>query len=222
MGLVKLNISPRSTTGKNANRRTRAAGQVPAVLYGAGRETENVALDAHAFGVVLSRLAGRSSIFVLEREGSDDEPIALLREVQRNPVTDEILHVDLLEIPRGEPVTVPVSVHVTGESPAVRNGEGSVALSLDTIEVSCLPRDLPEQLEVDITGLGLNDKVFVRDVKTPVGEIVEDPDLLVLNIKPATILVEETDEEAEGEEGAEGEAAGEGEAEGDEDGKSEE
>lgn len=190
MGLVNLTIHPRSTTGKNANRRTRAAGRVPAVLYGHGRETVNVELEKHAFGVALTHLAGRSAIFSLQQEGVSDASIALLREIQRNPVTDAILHVDLMEIPLGQPVTVAVSVHVTGSNAAVKAGEGSVALSLDSIEISCLPRDLPEQLEIDISDLPLNGKIFVRDVKSPVGEVVGDPDLLVLNIKPTTIFVE--------------------------------
>lgn len=197
MGLVNLTIHPRSTTGKNANRRTRVAGRVPAVLYGHGRETINVELEQQAFGVALTRLAGRSAIFSLEQEGIGEAPIALLREIQRNPVTDAILHVDLMEIPRGRPVTVAVSVHVSGNNPVVKAGDGSVVLALDSIEISCLPRDLPEQLEIDISDLPLNGKIFVRDVKTPVGEIVDDPDLLVLNIKPATIFVEPTDGEGE-------------------------
>ncbi|MBE0567405.1 MAG: 50S ribosomal protein L25 [Krumholzibacteria bacterium] len=202
MGLVNLTVHPRSTTGKNANRRTRAAGRIPAVLYGHGRATETIELEQQAFGAALARLAGRSAIFALEQEGVAEGHIALLREVQRNPVTDRILHVDLLEIPRGKPVTVAVSVHVTGSNAAVKTGEASVALSLDSIQLSCLPRDLPEQLEIDISELGINDKIFVRDVKAPVGEIVDDPDLLVLNIKAAAIFVEEV-APAEGEAGAE-------------------
>lgn len=204
MGLVNLTVHPRSTTGKNANRRTRAAGRVPAVLYGHGRETVTIELEEHAFSVALTKLAGRSAIFALEQEGTGDGHIALLREVQRNPVTDRILHVDLMEIPRGKPVTVGVSVHVTGTNAAVKSGEASVALSLDSIQLSCLPRDLPEQLEIDISDLAVNDKIFVRDVAAPVGEIVDDPDLLVLNIKPASVFVEPA-EGAEGEAGAEGE-----------------
>ncbi len=208
MGLVNLTIHPRSTTGKNANRRTRAAGRVPAVLYGHGRATETIELEEHAFTVAMTKLGGRSAIFALEQEGVGEGHIALLREVQRNPVTDQVLHVDLMEIPRGEAVTVAVSVHVVGTNATIKSGEGSVALSLDSIELSCLPRDLPEQLEIDISELGLNDKIFVRDVKAPVGEIVDDPDLLVLNIKPATVFVEPEEGEAgEGEEGAEGGAS---------------
>jgi large subunit ribosomal protein L25 len=212
MGLVNLTVHPRTTTGKNANRRTRAAGRVPAVLYGHGRAAENIELEAHAFGVVLSKLAGRSAIFALHQEGVEDGAIALLREVQQHPVTDVVLHVDLMEIPRGVPVTVGVSVNVIGANPVVKSGEGSVALSHDSIQISCLPRELPEQLDVDISELGLNDKIFVRDIKTPVGEVVDDPDLLVLNIKAATVFADEEAAEGEGAEGegAEGEAPAEG------------
>ena len=200
MSLVNLTIHPRSTTGKNANRRTRAAGRVPAVLYGKDRSTVSVELDAHSFGVALTHLAGRTAIFSLEMAGVEDPPIALLREIQRNPVTDQVLHVDLMEIPRGVPVTVGVAVEIVGTCPAVKSGEGSVSLHLDTIDVSCLPRDLPECLEVDISGLELNDKIYVRDVTTTAGEIVDDPEMLVLNIKAASVFIEEEEEAAEGEE----------------------
>ena len=125
MGLINLDVYPRSTTGKNANRRTRAAGRVPAVLYGKDRESANMELDKHAFTVILSHMAGSAAIFRLNQEGVDEEAIALLREVQSNPVTDEILHVDLMEIPRGVDVTVEVALQVIGTSPAVKNNEGS-------------------------------------------------------------------------------------------------
>lgn len=208
MGLVNLEIKPRSTFGKNANRRNRASGQIPAVLYGKDRETENVELETHSFRVALMRLAGRTAIFSLN---GDEENIALLREVQRNPVTDEILHVDLMTIPRGVPVTVPVALEVIGDCAVVKSGEASVAMSLNSIDISVRPRDLPEVLEIDISEMEINDKVFVKDIKLPAGEVVTDLDLLVLNIKPPVMIVEEVEEELEeGEEGAEG-AEGEGE-----------
>ncbi len=209
MSLVDLNIFPRSTSGKNANRRSRAAGRLPAVVYGNDRAAENLELDAHDFNVAMTHLAGRSAIFSLIQDGVEGEHIALMREVQRNPVTDEVLHVDLYEIPRGQAVTVAVGVSVIGMCNDVKTGEASVAMSLDAIELSCRPSQLPEVIEIDITELVMNDKIFVKDVVVPVGEIVSDPEMLVLNIKPASIFEEEVEEEEllEGEEGelAEGE-----------------
>lgn len=208
MGLVNLEITPRSLFGKNANRRNRASGAIPAVLYGKDRETESVQLDAHSLNVAMMHLAGRTAIFSLN---GDEDNIALLREVQRNPVTDEILHVDLMSIPRGVPVTVAVALEVIGECKVVKAGEASVAMSLDKLEISVRPRDLPEVLEIDISELELNDKIFAKDVKLPAGEIVTDPETLILNIKASTLVleVEEEEEVAEGEEGAEAEDEGE-------------
>ena len=209
MGLINLEIFPRSTTGKNANRRTRAAGKVPAIIYGKDRAPANMELDAHSFGVLLSHMSGSSAIFRLIQEGVTEEAIALLREVQQNPVTDEILHVDLLEIPRGVDVTVEVALHVVGTNHAVKNGEGSVAMSLNAIDISCRPSQVPDFIEIDISELGLNDKIHAGDLTSPVGEIVTDPEALVLNIKPAAAIVEE-DEEVEGEGGDDGKEKAEG------------
>ena len=204
MGLVNLTITPRSTKGKNENRRTRAAGRIPAIVYGKDRESAMVEIEGHPFEVALSHLAGRTALFSLsEGESSEDDAIALLREIQRNPVTDEILHVDLMEIPRGVPVTVPISIQIVGECQAVKSGEAAVATSMDQIEISCRPRDLPDYITIDISELELNDKVFVKDVTTPVGEIISDPEGLVLNIKPQVLELEEEDEGEEGAEGAE-------------------
>ncbi len=212
MGLINLEIHPRSTKGKNQNRRLRAAGRIPAVVYGKDRDTEIVELEGHPFKVALAHLAGRSAIFSLVRgEATADDAIALLREIQRNPCTDEILHVDLMEIPLGEAVTVAVSLEVTGECAVVKTGEASMALSMASVDISCLPRELPEFITVDVSELELNDKIFVRDIVTPVGEVISDPDGLVLNIKPLALEVIEEEEEVEGEEGAEGEGEEDGE-----------
>jgi large subunit ribosomal protein L25 len=208
MGLVNLEIIPRSTKGKNENRRLRAAGRIPAVVYGKERESQMFELEARPFTMAMTQLAGRAAIFSLAiGEATDDDAIALLREVQRNPCTDEILHVDLMEIPRGRPVTVAVAVQVVGECVDVKSGEAAVAMSLQAVEISCLPRELPEYITIDISELEINDKVFVRDIVVPVGEVITDPEILVLNIKPQAMEVEEEEEEIlEGEEGAEGES----------------
>lgn len=215
MGLINLEIYPRSTKGKNANRRSRAAGRIPAVIYGKDRVSDTIELDEHDFRIAMRQAGGSAAIFKLE---GDEEIIALLREIQTDPVTDQMLHVDLMQIPRGVPVTVGVSVQIVGTPNDVKTGEGSVALSLDTIDLSVRPSELPEFIEIDISELNLNDKIFVKDVIAPVGEIITDPEMLILNIKPATIIIEE-EEEVEGEEGegVEGEEGEEG-AEGAEDG----
>jgi large subunit ribosomal protein L25 len=111
-----------------------------------------------------------------------------------------------MEIPRGQDVTVPVSVEIVGTNDAIKTGEGSVVTSLNAIELSCRPSQLPDYIEIDISEMNLNDKVFVKDLVAPVGEFVTDPEALVLNIMPATVFVE-PEEVVEGEEGVEGEGA---------------
>ena len=211
MALVELNIYQRRTTGKNANRQSRLAGRIPAVLYSKGRKTSNVELDTHEFTKVLANATGSSVIFALKQEERDKDAIALLQEIQRNPVNDSILHVDLFEIPRNVPITAPVRIEVRGESLAVKRGEANLAVVLDTVDISCLPRELPDEVEVDISPLGLGDRLYVKDLVAPIGEITTDPDTLVLLLKAPTIFVEEVAEEAEAAATGE-EAAGEGEA----------
>jgi large subunit ribosomal protein L25 len=205
MGLVKIHVSKRQTTGKNENRRTRAAGHIPAVIYGNDREATNVQLDTHEFTRVLQKAMGRSVIFDVSLEGEDENPLALMRDLQRHPVTDEIYHVDLFEIPRGVPVEVEVQVVPQGEPQAVRFNEAEVIQLLNTVTVRCRPREVPEQLTIDISELEINDSRFVKDLETPAGEIVTDPEQQLLVVKTLSLFGLE-DEEAEGE-AAEGEAA---------------
>ncbi|MEZ4388495.1 MAG: 50S ribosomal protein L25 [Candidatus Krumholzibacteriia bacterium] len=202
MGLVKLNVSPRKSSGKNENRRTRAAGQTPAVLYGHDREATSVQLDTVEFTRILKKTGGRAVIFDLTLEGESENPIALMRDLQRHPVTDEIFHVDLYEIPRGVPVEVHVPLRPEGEPASVKFGEGEVNLLTHSVTLSCLPRDLPDAVAFDISALKVNDSVYVKDLTPPVGEIVDDPDLQVLVVKPATVFGLDDDEA-----GAETEAA---------------
>ena len=203
MGLVKLNVYKRTTTGKNENRRTRTAGFTPAVLYGSDREDTSVQLDTVQFTKIMKLTGGRSTIFDIDLEGEDENPIALMREVQQHPVTDVYHHVDLFEIPRGVPVNVEVNLTLEGEPAAVKFGEGEVVVVNDSVEIACMPREVPESITIDVSGLEINDKVFVKDIELPVGEMVSDGEIQVLVLKPATLFVEE---EEEGEEAAEGEA----------------
>lgn len=213
MALIELSIHPREQKGKNPNRRTRVAGRIPGVIYGSGRATECIEVDALEFHKVMSTAGGGTAILSLGGAAAGEEgPIAIVREVQRHPVNDEILHFDLFEIPRGVPVEVPVRIDVVGESAAVRRGEANVNVVLDTVDVSCLPREMPDSIEVDISGLDVGDRILVRDLHTEAGRIMEEADALVLQLKAPTIFVEEeAAEEGEGAEGAEGAEAAEGE-----------
>lgn len=212
MGLIKLNVFPRQTTGKNENRRTRAAGHIPAVIYGNDRDATTVQLETVEFTRILQKTGGRAVIFDINLEGESENPIALMRDLQQHPVTDEIRHVDLYEIPRGKPVEVQIGVAIQGEPACAKFNEGAVVRLVDSVTVRCLPREMPESVTIDVSELEINDSLYVRDLVTSAGEIMEDPEMQVLVVKTVSLFIEEEEaEEVEGAEGAEGEEGEDGE-----------
>jgi large subunit ribosomal protein L25 len=197
MGLINLTVHPRETVGKNENRRTRATGRIPAVLYGRGRASVNVTVDTQEFRKILMTRHGRNAIFNLTVAGEAGQHVALMREIQQHPVTDEVRHIDLFAIPAGAKVTVEVPIEFTGEPQVMKFGGGEIVKTLDHVAVSCLPREMPEVITLDISDLQLLEKRFVRDLKVSAGEIVSDGDLQVILLKPATLFAEETPAAAE-------------------------
>ena len=178
---LKLAAESRSTTGKGAARSLRQQGKVPAVIYGHGREPESLMLDAAALGKLLLTATAAS---VLEVTVGSGTPIqALIREVQRNPVRQaEIVHLDLYEIHADETLTVSVPVHLVGTADGVRNFGGVLDHVMRELEIECLPRDLPEHIEVDVTALGIGDSIHVRDISVPGAEVLQDGDLTVATV----------------------------------------
>ena len=190
MGLINLTVHARKTVGKNENRRTRAAGSIPAVLYGRGREAVNVAVDTQEFRKILMTRHGRNAIFNLTIDGEAGQHVALMREIQQHPVTDEVRHIDLFEIPASAKVTVEVPLEITGEPASIKFGGGELVKTVDHVSVSCLPREMPEVVTLDVTDLQLLEKRYVRDLKVAAGEIVSDGDIQVVVLKPASLFAE--------------------------------
>jgi len=178
---LKLAAESRSTTGKGAARSLRQQGKIPAVIYGHGRNPESLVLDAAALGKLLQTATAAS---VLEVTVGSAAPVqALIREVQRNPVRQqEIVHLDLYEIHADETITVSVPVHIVGIADGVRNFGGVLDHVLRELEIECLPRDLPEHIEVDVTSLGIGEAIHVRDITIPGAEILQDGELTVATV----------------------------------------
>jgi large subunit ribosomal protein L25 len=209
MSEYQLAAEPRTDTGKGAARRARAGGRVPAVLYGHGIQPRHLTVDARELGQAL-RSGGANALFTL-RLGRDRH-LAMPREIQRHPVRGTYTHVDFLAVRRGEKVTVPVPVHVTGEAPGVVQG-GILGQDLHQVNVEAEVTGVPEAIEGDISGLEIGDVLRVGDLKPPEGvTIVDDPEAAVASVVSPTVEAEaEAEEEAaaaaEGER-AEGEGAG--------------
>src|SRR6266536_2601370 len=153
---LKLKAEKREESGKGAARKLRAAGRVPAVLYGHGVGPMAVSVDAKDLFHVLHGSAGTNVLVDLQVDGT--QHLSLPREIQRDHVRGRFLHVDFLEVRRDEKITVDVPVELTGESHGVKEG-GVVEHHLWEIRVQCLPGDVPEKIEGEITKLGIGDSL---------------------------------------------------------------
>jgi large subunit ribosomal protein L25 len=203
----KLKANPRDAAGKGAARKLRATGQVPGVVYGHGMEPVPVAVDGRELYHVLHTDAG-SNVLIDLAVGSDRH-LTLAREIQRDHVRGQFLHVDFLAVRRDEKIHVEVPVELVGESHGVKEG-GVVEHHLWEIRVQCLPGDVPERIEGDITKLGIGESLKVGELTLPPGiEVLTDADETVVSVVPPPIIQVE-EEVAEALEGVEAEAAAEG------------
>lgn len=182
MEQIELSVAPRSIKGKEVSR-LRRSGFVPAVLY--GRRAEPVSLQAN--GRELLRVlmkAGSSHLVKLNIDGAVEPRMALVREVQREPIRGTVLHVDFYGVSMSEKITVAIRVRFEGESPAVTLNEGVLTYGNDSVEIECLPGDLIDSLVVDLTRLAkIGDAVHVSDLKAPeTVKILSNPDDLVVRV----------------------------------------
>jgi large subunit ribosomal protein L25 len=169
----ELNAEFRETQGKGASRRLRRANKVPAILYGGHREPRALALDHTKLLLMLDNERFYSTIINLKV--GDVSQAAVLRDVQRHPARNAVLHVDLLRVLEDEKIRITIPLHFKGDgaAPGVKKG-GVVSHLRNDIEVSCLPKDLPEFVEVDVSHMDINELLHLSDLKLPAGvEILE-------------------------------------------------
>ena len=172
---VDLIAENREDMGKGASRRLRRQGLVPAIIYGAGRPPRALAFDHNK---VLKQLESESFYSsVLNIKVGDKSQAAILKDLQRHPAKRQILHMDFQRIVEDEAIRMNVPIHFLGEdvAPGVKLGGGKVSHLMTDVEVTCLPKDLPEFLEVDVSALELDGMLHLSDIKLPSG--VEIPEL---------------------------------------------
>jgi large subunit ribosomal protein L25 len=181
----RLEATAREATGKGVARRLRAAGKIPAILYGGGRQAVPLALDASALQKLLhASELGMNTLIDLKVAGHAelDGKTVMVRELQRDPVRGRYVHADLYEVDLTQKIAVQVPIHVTGKAIGLDSG-GIVDQALRELEVRCLPRAIPDQIVVDVTALDIGDSLHVRDLVLPEGvELVSDPDLSVISV----------------------------------------
>lgn len=170
----QLSAQPRDTFGKGAARRLRATGRIPAVIYGHGTDPQHVSLPGHEVGLLL-----RKANQVLELDIAGTSQLALVKDVQKDPVRQIIEHLDLIVVRRGERVVVDVPVHVEGES-----APGTiVALDAATVPLEAEATHIPERVVVSVDGLEEGTQILASQLRLPTGAtLVGDPETLVVNI----------------------------------------
>jgi len=207
---VKLNAEKRSEKGNGPARRLRASGRVPAVLYGRGMESVPLSVDARE----LTHVLHQGSNVLIDLNVGKDKFLTLAKDINRDHIKGRYVHVDFLAIDKDQKITVNIPVTPVGSSRGVKEG-GVLEHHMWEIEVECLPFDVPESVEVDVSDLGIGDNVHVSDLSVASGvEILSDPEELVLAVIQPQAPIEVEEEAVEGE-AVEGETPAEGAAEGD-------
>lgn len=196
MNQLAIDITHRTTVGKKV-KKLRQNGKIPIRLFGGGIDPMPMQADASSLGKILSQAGFNSPIFV-NFDSSKEENVCFIREVQRDPITEELLHIDLLKVDMSKKVTVEVPVRLFGVPDAVKNLGGILLQSINSIPVSALPLSIPESISVDVSILVDFDKsIRIKDIEFGDGVDPErDPDTLIARVVPPRI-----DEEVESEEG---------------------
>ncbi|WP_420634062.1 50S ribosomal protein L25/general stress protein Ctc [Candidatus Palauibacter sp.] len=195
---ARLSAQTRTVSGKGAARQLRRGGQLPAVVYGRREEAESLALDEHELSRLLSRIKAATTVIDLEVDGGKPRPV-LIREIQRHPYRPQMLHVDFFEIRADVAIRVQVPVHLAETPVGVEMG-GILQQMRHEVEVECLPNELPDAFDVDISELDIGGAIHVSDVDAAGVTILDDESLTICTVVPPAIE-EEEEEEEEGEPG---------------------
>jgi len=199
MAELKLQATKRTESGKGAARRSRAAGRVPAVLYGRGMDPVSLDVDRREFVTALKTDAGINVLLDIEFDGTNT--LAFTRELQRDPVRGTLLHADFVKVDRTQAIEIEVPVHLVGEAPGTKEG-GALEHPLFSVHVRTLPGSVPEAIDADVSALNIGDTLRVSNLRAPEGvEILNDPDAVVASI--AAPISEEELEAMEAEAGIE-------------------
>src|SRR5213593_1783471 len=179
---VALSATAREKTGKGAARQARFQKKIPAVIYGHGRATQTLMVDALALEQALTGIEPESTLIELTVDGKKTR--ALIREIQRHPVRPDIIHVDFYEIHAEEKVKLKVPVRLVGSPDGVRNAGGVLDQVTREVEIEVLPENIPDRVELDVTALKIGDSLHVRDLRISNATILTQDDLTIATVVP--------------------------------------
>jgi large subunit ribosomal protein L25 len=203
---IKLEVQERPLLGSAATRRLRKQGLIPGVIYGHGQEPRAFAVEERELRRALTGAHGLHAILDVKLEGESKPRASVLKDYQRDRIRDTVTHIDLLEVSLDETIQSQVAIELTGESAGVKQG-GVLSHALYMVSLEAKPLEIPQHVDVDVSGLGLGDSLRVADLPAIEGvTYLDDPETVVVSVTAPT---QEVEEETEGEEGeaAEGEEA---------------
>ncbi|HET7249775.1 MAG TPA: 50S ribosomal protein L25/general stress protein Ctc [Gemmatimonadales bacterium] len=180
--IISITASPRTAGGKGAARQARLKKKVPAVVYGHGRPSQPLEVDAQTLEQVLTGIEPSSTLIELTVDGKKAR--ALIREIQRHPVRPDIIHIDFYEIHADEKVKLRIPVHLTGTPDGVRNAGGVLDQVTREVEIAVLPEHIPDRVELDVTTLTIGRSVHVSDLVIPNATILTQADLTIATVVP--------------------------------------
>ena len=184
MPMQELTIKRREGTGKQFAKRLRRQGVVPAILYG-GAKNEPVTVDPKSVLRMIVGHAGTTQLLTLKMDGEGGSRLAIIRAMQFDPVSENLVHVDLQEVSADKPITVRVAVHPVGEAVGVRDTRGILNLVLHEVSVSCVPTVIPERIDADVSELAIGDVLTIADLSVPEGvRVLNDPGQAVATVSP--------------------------------------
>jgi large subunit ribosomal protein L25 len=190
---LTLKVATRAQTGRSASRRLRKVNRIPAILYGKHSDPEKLSIEVPEFTRLLKSVAGRALLIELSREDKADKALSFLQEIQRDPITDRYLHVDLHEVKPDEKFEIRVPVRVSGEAFGVKNQSGVLEIASHVLRIRCLPKDLPEAIEVDVTALNVGQTIKIGEMKPVEGVTFLDDkgQPVVACVEPVAEVVQE-------------------------------
>ncbi|WOO43687.1 50S ribosomal protein L25 [Rubellicoccus peritrichatus] len=191
MSQQTLSVKSREGIGRGHSRRLRAQGMIPAVIYGKSGN-RNFSVAERDFRMLMREVSGGAALITLKNEDSGESLLSVVQATQRNSLTDRFEHIDFHEVTRGEKMTGHIPVHTTGEPVGVKVGGGVLDVVIHEVEIVCLPKDLPESIEIDVSGLDVGQAIHISELPALKGiEYHGDPSAVVVTIAGKT-----TEEEA--------------------------
>lgn len=183
MSELAIQVEKRERTGKGGNRQARSRGLIPAVVYGSGKDSVPIQIDRRTFVETMKKSDSENPIFRLTLSGTGQERYAMIREMQRDPVSRQVIHIDFQRIEMTQKVRFTVTIELVGTPVGVKTEGGMMDFVTREVEVECLPGDVPNHIELDVTGVHVGQHVEARDLEMPEGvTLVDDPDKVILSL----------------------------------------